>query len=178
MIGAHREPAELFQSLVRELRGVVEFDVLYCTQYNPAGERPAFCVLETPARRIPPPEFEPEETLTAWVYEHQRPLIIPFLERETRFPRVTALLESEGIRSLCALPLRTAHRRLGCFGVGSTQPDAYSPEEVEFLSLVADQVALAIDDAFHFLELQQERNRLKMLLAVSSTVPSNLDLPD
>src|ERR1700726_2096674 len=97
-IAAHRDPAELFQSLVRELRGVVEFDVLYCTQYDPAGGRPAFCVFETPARRIPPPECEPEETLTAWVYEHQKPLIIPFLERETRFPRVSALLESEGIR--------------------------------------------------------------------------------
>jgi formate hydrogenlyase transcriptional activator len=177
-IGAHRDPAELFQSLVRELRGVVEFDVLYCTQYNPAGERPAFCVLETPARRIPPPEFEPEETLTAWVYEHQKPLIIPFLERETRFPRVTALLESEGIRSLCALPLRTAHRSLGCFCVGSKQPNAYSQEEIEFLTLVANEVALAIDDAYHFEALQQEKDRLRMLLDVSNAVTSNLELPD
>src|ERR1700688_1093888 len=177
-IGAHRDPSELFQSLVRELRGVVEFDVLYCVQYNPAGERPAFCVLETPARRIPPLEFEPEETLTAWVYEHQKPLIIPFLERETRFPRVTALLESEGIRSLCALPLRTAHRRLGCFSIGSRQPNAFSQEEIEFLSLVADEVALAIDDAYHFEALQQEKDRLRMLLDVSNAVTSNLDLPD
>jgi formate hydrogenlyase transcriptional activator len=177
-IGAHRDPAELFQSLVRELRGVVEFDVLYCIQYNPAGERPAFCVLETPARRIPLPEFEPEETLTAWVYEHQKPLIIPFLERETRFPRVTGLLESEGIRSLCALPLRTAHRRLGCLSIGSQQPNAYSQEEIEFLSLVADEVALAIDDAYHFEALQQEKDRLRMLLDVSNAVTSNLALPD
>ena len=177
-IGAHRDPSELFQSLVRELRGVVEFDVLYCVQYNPAGERPAFCVFETPARRIPPLEFEPEETLTAWVYEHQKPLIIPFLERETRFPRVTALLESEGIRSLCALPLRTAHRRLGCFSIGSQQPNAYSQEEIEFLSLVADEVALAIDDAYHFEALQQEKDRLRMLLDVSAAVTSNLKLPD
>jgi formate hydrogenlyase transcriptional activator len=177
-IGAHRDPAELFQSLVRELRSVVEFDVLYCTQYDPALERPAFCVLETPARRIPFPEFDPEETLTAWVYEHQKPLIIPFLERETRFSRVTALLESEGIRSLCALPLRTAHRRLGCFSVGSQQPNAYSQDEIEFLSLVADEVALAIDDAYHFEALQQEKDRLRMLLDVSNAVTSNLELPD
>jgi formate hydrogenlyase transcriptional activator len=177
-IGSHRDPAELFQSLVRELRSIVEFDVLYCTQYNPAGERPAFCVFETPARRIPPPEFEPEETLTAWVYEHQKPLIIPFLEKETRFPRVAALLESEGIRSLCALPLRTAHRQLGCFSIGSRQPNAYSPDEIEFLSLVADEVALAIDDSYHFEALQQEKDRLRMLLDVSNAVTSNLELPD
>jgi formate hydrogenlyase transcriptional activator len=177
-IGAHRDPTELFESLVRELRGVIEFDILYCSQYDPAAERVSFCVLETPARRIPPPDFEPRETLTAWVYEHQKPLIIPFLERETRFPRVTALLEGEGIRSLCALPLRTAHRRLGCFGVGSQQPDAFSQKEIDFLSLVADEVALAIDDAYHFEALQQEKDRLRMLLDVSKAVTSNLELPD
>src|SRR5580700_5321769 len=177
-ISAHRHPTELVQSLVRELRGVIQFDVLYCTQYDPAVGKPCFCVLETPARRIPLPEFEPEETLTAWVYEQQKPLIIPFLERETRFPRVIALLESEGIRSLCALPLRTAHRRLGCFSIGSQQPNAYSPDEIEFLSLVADEVALAIDDAYHFEALQQEKDRLRMLLDVSNAVTSNLELPD
>jgi formate hydrogenlyase transcriptional activator len=177
-IGAHRDPAELFKSLARELQDVIEFDVLYCTQYDPAGEKASFCVLETPARRLPPPEFEAKETLTAWVYEHQKPLIIPFLETETRFPRVTALLESEGIRSLVALPLRTAHRWLGCFGVGSRQPNAFSQEEIDFFSLVAGEVALAIDDAYHFDALQQERDRLRMLLDVSSAVTSNLDLPD
>ena len=177
-IGAHRDPVELFQSLVPDLRGVVEFDVLYCTQYDPAAERPSVCVLETPARRIPAPDFEPKESLTAWVYEHQTPLVIPCLERETRFPRVTAVLESEGIRSLCALPLRTAHRRLGCFGVGSRRPEAYSQEEIEFLSLVADEVALAIDNAYHLEAMQQEKDRLRMLLDVSNAVTSNLELPD
>jgi formate hydrogenlyase transcriptional activator len=177
-IGAHRDPAELFESLARDLRGVIEFDVLYCTQYDPAAEKPCFCVLETPVRRLPPPDFEAKETLTAWVYQHQMPLVIPFLERETRFPRVTALLESEGIRSLVALPLRTAHRWLGCFGVGSRQPNGFSQEEIDFFSLVAGEVALAIDDAWHFDALQQERDRLRMLLDTSNALTSNLDLPD
>jgi formate hydrogenlyase transcriptional activator len=178
-IGAHRDLEELFQLLAVELRGVVEFDVLWCcTGYDPLGEQRPVCVIQTPARRLPVPDFEPEETPTAWIYEHQGPLVIPFLERETRFPRVTALLKSEGIRSLCMLPLRTAHRWLGCFGFGSQQSDAYLPEEVEFLSLIADAVALAIDDALHFEALQQERNRLKMLLDVSNGVTSNLELPD
>jgi formate hydrogenlyase transcriptional activator len=52
----------------------------------------------------------PEQTLTKWVYEHQVPLVIPLLERETRFLCTTTLVEQHGIRSLCALPLTTAHR--------------------------------------------------------------------
>src|SRR5580704_14516340 len=177
-ISAHRDPEELFRVLAAELRGVVEFDAMYCTHYDPAEGVSAFCMIETPSGRLPTPDFAIEETPTAWVYEHQRPLVIPCLDSETRFPRVTALLESEGIRSLCALPLRTAHRRLGCLGVGRQQPDAYSQDEIEFLSLVADEVALAIDDAYHFDALQQEKDRLRMLLDVSNEVTSNLALPD
>jgi formate hydrogenlyase transcriptional activator len=180
-IGAHRDPTELFQSLVRELRGVIEFDVLYCTQYDPVGEKPSICVLETPARRLPRPDFETKETLTAWVHEHQKPLVIPFLERETRFPRVTALLESEGIRSLVALPLRTAHRWLGCFGVGRRQPNAFSHEEIDFFSMVAGEVALAIDDAYHP-EAEPEDKQLRLCVIDSSAhyghIPEGEMLPE
>jgi len=177
-VGAHRDPAALFLSLADELRGVVDFDVLGYAHYDPAGEQFPFSVIETRSGRVQLDVEQPDETPVAWVHEHQKPLVIPFLENESRFPRVVGLLKSEGIRSLCAFPLRTVHRRLGGFGVGSSQPDAYSPEEVEFLSLVADQVSLAIDDAFHFQALQQEKDRLKMLLEVSNAVSSNLELPE
>src|SRR4029077_4819015 len=53
---------------------------------------------------------------------------------------------------------------------------AYSQEEVRFLSLVADQVALAIDDALNLKELQEEKERLRLLLDLNNAVVSNLEL--
>src|SRR5260370_21341236 len=96
------------------------------------------------------PKFAPQETFTWWVYKHQQPLIIPSLDAETRFPTVTEMLKNRGVRSVCALPLTTVHRRLGGLAVGSAEADAYSNEEVRFLSLVANQVALPVDDALNF----------------------------
>jgi formate hydrogenlyase transcriptional activator len=177
-ISEQRDPEALFQSLASELRGVLEFDMLGYMHYDPAGECCPFAAIETREGRTTFSASEAEENPATWVYEHQKPLLIPYLENETRFPRVTESLKRAGIRSICALPLRTAHRKLGGFGVGSQQPDAYSPREVEFLSLVADEVALAIDDAFHFEALKREKNRLKMLLDISNAVSSNLELPD
>jgi formate hydrogenlyase transcriptional activator len=72
------------------------------------------------------------------------------------------------------------------------QPDAYSGEEINFLSLVANQVAVSIDDALNLEasrfaqaelqrkqdELQRERDRLKLLLDVNNNVISNLALRD
>ena len=95
------------------------------------------------------------------MYQHQQPLIIPSLDAETRFPAVAEMLKNRGVRSVCALPLTTVHRRLGGLAVGSMEADAYSREEVSFLSLVANQVALAVDDALNFDALQHAKEALR-----------------
>jgi formate hydrogenlyase transcriptional activator len=102
------------------------------------------------------------------------------------------VLKRHGIRSVCTLPLTTVHGRLGSLAVGSQAADAYSSEEVSFLSLVANQVALAVDAALSFeaseeaqqelqrkhAELQAEHDRLKLLFDVTNQVVSNLELRD
>src|SRR5207245_10459206 len=80
-----------------------------------------------------------------------------------------AALNTLGLRSLCALPLSTAHSRLGSLVFASQIADAYPPEEVRFLSLVAGQIALAMDDALNF-------QRLKLLIDLTNRVVSKLDL--
>jgi PAS domain S-box-containing protein len=55
----------------------------------------------------------------------------------------------------------TRHRRLGGLAVGSTEADAYSNEEISFLSLVANQVALAVDDALNFDASQHAKEALR-----------------
>lgn len=179
-ISAHRDPKELFHVLAGELRRVIEFDYLNVVRYDEVANKMYWHVLDMAdgGRVVHPPEVEPEETLAFWVGQHQQPLVIPFLGRETRFPRIMDFLKQQGIQSICTLPLTTPHRRLGSLGIGSRHPDAYSEEEVRFLSLVADQVALAIDDALNFEELQREKDRLRLLLDLNNTVISNLELRD
>ena len=175
-IGAHRDPRELFSTLADELRQVVRFDFIGVAQFDEATSRANWLLAQCDqAREEPPSECSPEQTLTCWVYQQQEPLVIPFVEREQRFRRMTEWLTDCGIRSACALPLSTVHRRVGILALGSRHPDAYSEDEVSFLSLVANQVALAIDDALNLEasrkaqaelrekqdELQRERDRLE-----------------
>ena len=50
-------------------------------------------------------------------------------------------------RSEVALPLRVADEIIGALDVQSTEPNAFNQEEVEALSILADQVAIAIRNA-------------------------------
>jgi len=55
-------------------------------------------------------------------------------------------------RSEMALPLVVGDRVLGALSVQSTQPAAFSGEDIAVLRLVADQVAVALDNARRFSE--------------------------
>src|SRR6202795_2150378 len=145
-----RSPEELFSILARELRAVVNFYVMGVGIYDEKTHEMDTKSYGEPGIPLQAPKFAPEETFSWWVYQHQQPLIIPSLDAETRFPAVAGMLKNRGVRSVCALPLTTVHRRLGGLALGSLEADAYSSEEVSFLSLVANQVALAGDDALNF----------------------------
>lgn len=189
---SNRNSEELFSILVRELREVVEFSYLGVGIYDEKLHEVRFKRFDRAGSPMEVPGLAPEETPTWHVYKNQRPVVIPVLEEETRFPAAVELMKKDGVRSVCELPLTTGRRRLGDLAVGSQEPDAYSSEEVSFLSLVANQVALAIDAALSFeaseraqqelrrehAELQVERDRLQLLLNVTNQVVSNLELRD
>src|SRR5579864_5417172 len=151
-IGAHRDLKDLFRAMATELHRVVQFDGIVVAQYDEASNEIVWTACEVCSQQGPvsPPDIPADETITKWVYQRQEPLVIPSLDREKRFPRMIAFLKEKGFQSLCALPLTTVHRRVGSIAVASKRSDAYCEEEVRFLSLVSDQVALAIDDALNF----------------------------
>jgi PAS domain S-box-containing protein len=158
-IAAYRDPKELFRILAKELRRVVKFDFTGVFFYDAGSntfQNPVLQTDQTPAFAIPQ-DFPPEETITWWVYHHQKPAVVYCTREEIRFPRMMEIHRQYGIGSSCTLPLTTAHRRLGSLGFGAAQPRAYSENEVRYLTLVADQVALALDNAM----TNQEQERIK-----------------
>ncbi len=162
---------------MRELGNVVQFDAV--AQYDDALNKVNWYLGGRCQRTASsPPEPPKEETIVWWVQHHQQPVVIPSVDDERRFAQMMKLLGSCGIRSLCALPMSTAHRHLGSLMVASSFAYAYSDEEVRFLSLVVNQIALALDDALNFQASKQAQQRLELLLDLTNSVVSNLDLRD
>src|SRR6266481_1752570 len=162
-MAAEHDAGRLFPLLASELRQVVNFDFIGISQYDEATNKTHWhsTLTGSGSDRGTTDGATPEQALTQWVHEHQLPLVIPFLERETRFPCATTLVEQHGIRSLCALPLTTAHRRIGSLITGSVKPDAYCDEEdVEFLRQVANQIALTVENTLAYGEIQALKDQL------------------
>src|ERR1700719_4202823 len=186
-IAACRDCQSLERRFASDLRRVIDFDYLNfvildetnCTVewrlFESSVKSPAICEAD----------LSTDETTSGWVYEHQQLLVIGDWDQESRFPGLKRILGELNIGSTCTLPLTTAHRRSGVIEFGSSRPNAYPEEEVSFLSLVADHVALTIEAALNFeeaqraqAELQSNNERLKLLLDMTNTLVSNLELRD
>jgi formate hydrogenlyase transcriptional activator len=184
-ITSHRDLSALFHDLAQRLHRVVDFDFLALILYQSArgimrlhvleSSIPSYAEvgMETPLRGSP----------GGYVVETQQPLVVQNIDEETRFPEMLALMRENSVKSFCGLPLTTAHRRVGVLGFGSVKPNAYHATDLDFLGRVAAQVALAVDNALNFQkaqsyqqQLSRERDRLRVLLEVTNTVVSNLDL--
>ena len=176
-IRAQHETEALFQVLVKELSSVIPFDAIaHCDE---SSKKVNWHLGESCQQAGSPPcDIQNEETLPGWVVENQKAAVIADVRQETRFPHSVAQLKKVGLQSACALPLSTAHRRLGSLVIASQKLDAYSEEEIRFLSLVADQIALAMDDAINFQASRRAQERLELLLDLTNRVVSTLDFRD
>ncbi len=186
-IAAHRDLAALFHDLAQGLHRVVAFDFLALFLYEPARNVVRLHILEgsPPAPAELGMEFSLDGAPTGSVVESQRPLVVHNVEEETRFPEIAPKLRESGVKSFCALPLTTAHRRVGVLGFGSVHLATYRETDLEFLGRVAAQVAVAVDNALNFQKAQsyqhqlgRERDRLRVLLEVTNTLVANLDLQE
>jgi len=61
-------------------------------------------------------------------------------------------------RSEMALPLRVGSNVIGALDVQSTEPNAFTKDDVAILSTLADQIAIAIENARLFTEAQESLN--------------------
>jgi formate hydrogenlyase transcriptional activator len=185
-IASHTDLAELFHVLAERLHKLLDFHYLSVVLHDPERDLMWLHILEgAPALSIREGmEFGVEESPAGWAWQHQQPLIIRDTEREKRFPRILNLLREEGVSSLCSLPLTTPRRRLGALSFGRKRTNAFDEEELRIPHLVASQVAVAVENALNHRQaealqkqLRQERDRLKLLLAVNNAVVSSLALP-
>src|SRR5258707_2895853 len=140
---------------------------------------------ETEATVPPDPELAIEESDAWWVYQNQEPLVSSLETHDARFSKLQEILKKYGIRCACTLPLTTAHSKVGTLTIASKASDIYTAEEVHFLSVAAEQIALAFDNALHFdaaqasqQQLLKKNERLGLLLELTNHVVSNLEFRD
>lgn len=165
---ANLERESLFDAIAQALRKVLTFDratlILYCQlrdvlkMYALAGSHPLSEIMSVGA------EIPRQDSRPGWVFDHQRPLVGGDLSKEPPWPNddeVISRLVEAGIRSYLLTPLITKRGPIGVLGVTSLASDQYSADDVELLTDIAKQIALAVDNMLVYEELTELKARLE-----------------
>ncbi|HEX9494863.1 MAG TPA: ATP-binding protein [Candidatus Limnocylindria bacterium] len=80
------------------------------------------------------------EGVTGWVAAQRRPLVVPDVRAEPRFVWVPNL-DQERFSSMLSVPILSRDHVVGVMNVQTVDHHEFAPEEVEFLSAVAAQIA-------------------------------------
>jgi formate hydrogenlyase transcriptional activator len=166
--------------LVSELRQIICFDHLQFIAVEKGSDRVAWQFTDIRGLREDRGPIEspvPLEGVLRWVHERGEVLLVGDWAHETQFAEHGRRMAELGITSSCILPLRRGERSLGILSFGNSEAEAYA-DDLPFLGLVADQIALAIDAAVNFYLSQRAEDRLKLILDLTNQVVANLDLKD
>jgi GAF domain-containing protein len=82
----------------------------------------------------------------------------------------------EAVQAMALTPMHARGRVLGVLGVMSYTAHDFSPDEITFLSAIADQIGVTLDNARLFEEARRRVEELSTLQAVSTQVASTFDL--
>src|SRR5579864_2503790 len=154
---------DLFSAISSCLRQIKEYDYAGLALYDPAVRKLRVYALPSPAGKdlIHEEILLPLENSPAgWAFKARKPVVLNQVREEGRPFEIPANLIAQGIKSVSRMPLISRGRVLGTLNLGSRREGAFSDEDVSLLTQIANQIAVALDNAMAFRQLSQLKERL------------------
>jgi formate hydrogenlyase transcriptional activator len=158
-----REFPELFRGIVSALERVVHHDYTSLALLDTATGMLKIHALDFPGhqgvlnREITVPR---DSSPSGQAIANGLPLLVRGAEFDRYSNEVIRLLRAEGVQTLSCVPLITHGRAFGTLNLASRRADAFSPQDVELMRQVAAQIAIAVENALSFEEIDTLKNKL------------------
>jgi formate hydrogenlyase transcriptional activator len=150
---------ELFRAVAPALRRCCSADVAALSVFDPEAGVLRHHVCDAPDDFCAASDVEvpTESTLggsaAGHVFTTGKPRVFSISELDA-FAE-SAFIRSRGIRSVCVVPLATAHGIIGTLNLGAFSEDAFSSDQFPLLTRVAGQIGIALRNAFSYQRIEE-----------------------
>jgi len=158
----HRDDRALFRAIASSLHERFGFDHIALTSTDPETGMMHLRALGLPSGlEVEEGNALPaSETPAGRAYETGQPQIFSAAELASDFPNIGPVLLHQGIRNTCSLPLRAREQIIGSLNLGSRQDNFFKPADLPWLTQLAGQVALALDNTLSYQRIEELNARL------------------
>jgi formate hydrogenlyase transcriptional activator len=158
-----RELPELFRGIVSSLEKVIHHDYTSLALRDSASGLLKIHALDfsnNPALFNQEITVPLDTTPSGQCFTASQPLIARGAEIDGYPNEVIRTLRAEGVQTICCIPLITQGRTFGTLNLASRREDAFPPEDVELLQQVAAQIAIAVENALAFKQIDALKDKL------------------
>jgi formate hydrogenlyase transcriptional activator len=158
-----RELSELFRGIVTTIERVIHHDYTSLALVDSQTGLLKIHALDFPGKQniFKPETLVPRDTSPAGrAIATSQPFIARGAELDRFDTEVIRTLRTEGLQAVCCIPLIHHGRTFGTLNLASRRLDAFTLEDVELLQPVASQIALAVENALAFKEIEALKNKL------------------
>jgi len=167
---------EILEELHREIQRFLAPDTFSVVLYDPKQEMLDVCFVVEEGKRLPSMKlpFDERGGLTAWVIRERKSLLVRDVEAD-QLP-VQPRHITRPARSWLGIPLIARNQVVGALSVQSFRPAAFDEADRDFLTAVADHVAIAIENARLLEAERRTRQQAETLQRVTAALSSTLEL--
>jgi formate hydrogenlyase transcriptional activator len=101
-----------------------------------------------------------DNTIVGEVYRSREGRFVGIEEAARSWPGTAEIVSREGLQSIGCLPLITRSETLGTLNLGARRANFFTPEDGQYFSQVAGQVAIALENAFSYKRIEELNERL------------------
>jgi GAF domain-containing protein/HAMP domain-containing protein len=113
-----------------------------------------------------------EQGVTGEVAATGEPLLVPDVSRDQRYVNI----DDDETRSEMAVPLKSKGKVIGVLNIQSRELDAFDESDLVLTQSLADQVAIAIENARLFIGEQRRADQFRVISEVGGHISSILDV--
>ena len=151
----------LLELIYDQVRRILRADSYYVALSNPADQTMTIELLVDEGERFPPRQLPPGSGLVNMVVQRRAPLLLRNFKEE--LPALDVVPFQIGhphtSESWLGVPMITSEHMVGVLAVGSYQSAAFDEDDQEILQNVATQAAIAVDNARHHAEVEEQARR-------------------
>ena len=153
---------EVLRAIAASVREVMQCDVVAVSLLQPASGKSKLYALDFPQGKgfLREDRVHTLSTRSKRVLETLQPAIVDKFDPADFSPEIYDQVVAEGLKSTCLIPLVTRGRALGLLTIARTTESSFTPDDVQFLTQVAGQIAIAIENALAYHEISELKDKL------------------
>jgi len=160
---------ELLPRIAQLARRFVQYRTFGILLLNAATRKLEMRVAVQYGEKVQVPHVPLGEGLVGYAALHREPVYVPDVSQDPRYIKVL-----DDVRSELAVPLLVKDRCIGVFDLESPELDAFTKRDIEILTTLASQAAVAIENARLYTELSETEARLEKELQFAQRVQAAL----